>query len=101
MLKQKLADMYGTFAELLSWQCDRLPFGAAAFHELAVVLKLDAKEQVLIRVGVEIIPAVKIHVDVLHFIGKDKYCLVAFAEDSLPPCQTLDIPDSDPAFESR
>ena len=93
--------MYGTVAELLGGSCDRLPLRAAAFHELAVIVQLDTKEEILVRVEIEIIPAVKIDVDVLHFVGKNKYCLVAFAKDPLPPCQALDISDCHPAFEAR
>ena len=93
--------MNGTIAELVGRQRYRLPFRAAAFHELTVIFQLDAKEHILIRVEIEIIPAVKIDIDVLGFVGKNKYCLVALAKDPLPLCQTLDISDSDPAFEAR
>lgn len=99
--KQKIAHGFGTFAELLGGQSYRLPFGAAAFDKLAIIVEFDAKEQILIGVEIEIISAVKVDVDVFGFVGKNKYGLMAFAKDMLPPCQTFDIFDCDPAFETR
>ena len=98
--EQELVDMYGTVAELFSGQRDCLPFRAAAFHELAVIIQLDVKEQVLVRVEIEIIPAVKIDVDILGFVCKNKCSLMILAKNPLPSCQALDISDCDPALEA-
>jgi len=93
--------MDGTVAELFGGQCYCLPFRAAAFHELAVIVKLNAEEQILVRIEIEIFPAVKLDVDVLGFVGKNENGLMALAKDPLPHGQSFDVPDCDPAFETR
>jgi hypothetical protein len=90
----------GALAELVGGEGDGLPFGAATFHKLSIIVQLDGEKYISILRKIIDIPAVKIDVDVLYFVSKNKNSGVVRAKNLLPPGQSIDIIGCNPALKA-
>jgi len=91
----------GTSAELIGRQCYRLPLWAAAFHKLTIIIQRDIKKYISILGEIINVSAIKINVDILHLVDKDKNSLMAWAKNFLPFRQPINILSCDPTLKAR